>query len=494
MFRLLFLLALGVLGSLGGRAQELPYFSPDTTQRHELAVAQRNAVKARLLVPKTGSSEYRDHYRRVVAEAADDVYNSIRYAALLDPVLEPYVQGVFARILMANPQLPATTRLVLTRNPEPNAHAAGNSTVLLNLGLLPRLENESQLAYILCHELAHLACRHLETGLQERLLALHSKQMKQEFRRIINSEYNISSKLKDLALGFSLNTNYHHRRFEKQADSLGYVLLARTSYEAPQAYRTLQLLDGIDRPENPTPLPLRTYFSCADFPRPFEVLLTKANSIFTVAVPKSTLEATDTLKSHPDCGKRMRYLQVLAGGRVAEGPQPASPPEFERVRRLSRQELVQSWFDYECYDHALFEALQLLGQDPGNTYLRSIVQLSLFELRHHLQNHTFAEVVSTISPGQAANFNALLRALNDLQFDDFRGLSTCFAQAGGAPAPAAPTNEFALAARYASTVLAAEPSAPAALALRADYERQYPKGRFTALLFPASKPKAKGRH
>ena len=224
------------------------------------------------------------------------------------------------------------------------------------------------------------------------------------------------------------------------------------------------------------------------------MLLTKPNSIFTVAVPKSTLETTDTLKSHPDCGKRMRYLQVLAGGRVAEGPQSASPPEFERVRRLSRQELVQSWFDYECYDHALFEALQLLGQDPSNTYLRNIVQLSLFELRQHLQNHTFAQVVSTISPGQAANFNALLRALNDLQFDDFRGLSACFAQAVGAPAPAAPTNEFALAARYASTVLAAEPSAPAALALRADYERQYPKGRFTELLFPAPKPKAKGRH
>ncbi|MDQ2773165.1 MAG: M48 family metallopeptidase [Bacteroidota bacterium] len=495
MLRLLFLLALGALGPLGSRAQELPYFSPDTTQRHQLAVAQRRAAQAGLLVPTTGSSAYRDHYRRVVAEASADVYNSIRYSALLDPVLEPYVQRVFARILAANPQLPATTRLVLSRNPEPNAHAAGNSTIMLNLGLLPRLENESQLAYILCHELAHIACRHLETGLRERLTALHSKQMQQDFRRIIDSEYNISSQIKALALGFSLNTSYHHRRFEKQADSLGYVLLARSSYEAPQAYRTLQVLDGVDRPENPAPLPLRTYFSCAEFPRPFGDAPARPASIFTVReAEKTVLETSDTLKSHPDCGKRMRYVQALAGGRVADGPQPPSPSDFDRIRRLSRLELVQSWFDYECYDHALFEALHLLGTDPANAYLRDMVQLSLFELRQHLQNHTYSEVVSNSSPRQDAGFNTLLLALNDLGLDDFRGLSACFAQAGGPPAPAARPNEFALAARYTSTVLAAEPEAPAALALRADYERQYPQGRFTKLLFPAPKPKAKGQH
>jgi predicted Zn-dependent protease len=70
-------------------------------------------------------------------------------------VLNPYVQRVFDHIRQANPQLPPV-QLVLSRNPEPNAHAVGNSTVMLNVGLLGRLENESQLAYILCHELAHV--------------------------------------------------------------------------------------------------------------------------------------------------------------------------------------------------------------------------------------------------------------------------------------------------------------------------------------------------
>jgi Zn-dependent protease with chaperone function len=484
MYRLLCLVLLGWLSAATARAQDeayRPFYTPDTLRRHELAVAQRAALRAEMPVPKAGSSDYREHYRRVVQEASADVYNAIRYAALLDPVVEPYVQQVFARIVRANPQLPAGTRLVLTRNPEPNARAVGRSTVLLNLGLLPRLENESQLAYVLCHELAHGASHHLETGLHDRLTAIHSKELKREFRRIIDSEYNINSQLKALALGFSLSSSYHHRRFERQADSLGYVLLARTSYEAPQAYRTLQLLDVIDQPENPAPLPLAAQFSCVEFPRTFGAPAA-STSIFTVkAAAKTVFETSDTLKSHPDCGKRMRFVQSLAQGRVAEGAQP-SPPEFDRIRRLSRLELVQSWFDYDCYDHALFEALQLLPQQPQSGYLRSMVQLSLLGLRQHLQQHTFNEVVSNVSERQAANFSELLRTLYALRPDDFGELSACFARTAppaGAPAVA---DEFALAGRFAAAALAAPPTDPAVLALQGDYLRRYPQGRFKALL------------
>ena len=488
MLRILLLLLLGP-GAYRAAAQDrpyLPYYSSDTSRVYQLAVAQRGAVKAHFVVPKAGSGDYRAHYRRVVQEVADDVFNTVRHAALLDPVLEPYVQQVFARILAANPQLPAGARLVLTRSPEPNARAVGNGTVLLNVGLLPRLENDSQLAFILCHELAHVACRHMETGLREHLTAVHSQELRREFRRIINSEYNIGSQIKALALGFSLNTSYHSRRHEQQADSLGYVLLARTAYEAPQAYRALQLLDTIDEPETAAPVALPTYFSCANFPRAFAGAARPA-SIFTVQATATVLETTDTLKSHPDCAKRMRYLHKLARGQVADGP-PASPAvAFARIRAISRLEVVQSWFDYDCYDHALFEALQLLPQQPQSAYLRSVVVLSLFGLRQHLQAHTYNAVVSNASKHNPANFNELLRVLHGLRYEDFAGLSACFAQATGLAA-AAPADEYALAARYAASALATETAAAAAL--RAQYQQQYARGKFGPLLFPAPRPKA----
>ena len=468
-----------------------PYYSPDTVQVQQLAAAHRAAVQLALAVPKTGSGEYRDHYRKVAREAAAEVYNSVRYSALLDPVLNPYVQGVFQQIVRANPQLPAA-RLVLSRNPEPNAHAVGSSTVLLNLGLLARLENESQLAFVLCHELAHMQARHMETSLREQLTTIHGKELKRAVRRIVAEEYNIGSKLKALALGMSLNSTYHQRKHEKQADSLGYVLLKRTGFEAPQAYRALQLLDKIDEPRGETSLALARYFGCAAFPYPLAPALPKPKSIFTVAAPAQTaLELTDTLKSHPDCGKRMGYLRALAQGQVADGP-PATPPTpaFAQMRALSQLEVVQSWFDYDCYDHALFEALLLLPEQPDNTYLHAVVTLSLFELHQHLLNHRFTEVVGNVSRYNPASFNQLLTTLYAWQAADYSGLSACFAQATAAAAPAPPANEYALAAQYAAAVLAA---APAAAPLRQQYLARYQHGRFRPLLFPETPAKKSSR-
>jgi len=111
-----------------------------------------------------------------------------------------------------------------------------------------------------------------------------------------------------------------------------------------------------------------------------------------------------------------------------------------------------------------------------------MVQLSLFKLRQHLRAHTFSEVVSNVSERQAANFNELLRTLHELRTDDFRELSACFARAAPPAEVPAPADEFALAGRYATATLAAPPTDPAVLALRDDYRRCYPHGRFTALL------------
>ncbi|RZK51413.1 MAG: hypothetical protein EOO59_15085, partial [Hymenobacter sp.] len=173
----LFIVILGLAGATPAAAQapaELPFYSPDTVRVQQLAAAHRASVQQHFAAttPRAASGEYRDHYHKIAQEAAAEVYNSVRYAALLDPVLEPCVQRVFGQIKAANPQLPPV-QLVLSRNPVPNAHALGNGTVMLNVGLLAHLENEAQLAFILCHELAHVQARHMDTGLRTSLTTWH---------------------------------------------------------------------------------------------------------------------------------------------------------------------------------------------------------------------------------------------------------------------------------------------------------------------------------
>ncbi|NVO32890.1 M48 family metalloprotease [Hymenobacter lapidiphilus] len=489
------LLLVLLLGIWDARAQSVPvsrpYFMPDTVRAYKLARAHRTALLAQLEgAALPGNADYRNHYRRISTEAATDIYNTIRYSALLDTVLDAAVQRIFSRIQQGNPTL-RDVELVLVRNPEPNAYAVGR-TVVLNVGLLPTLENESQLAYVLCHELAHVQSRHLQTTLHERLSTLHSRDMRRQVRHIVQAEYNINSRMKELVMGLSLSSSYHQRRHERQADSLGYELLRRTSYAAPQAYRTLQLLDVADAPASETNPELARYFGCGGLAGRFATAPAPAKSIFTVAGPEKTpLQTTDTLKSHPDCAKRMAYLHGLAGGQIAEGPQPVAPA-FARLRDLSRLEVLQSWFDTECYDHALYEALRLLPQQPAaDSYARAIVQLSLYQLRQRLTEHRFTEVVSNSSSPQPAAFSQYLRTLHELRATDYADLSACFAQLPTSPAPvaASDSDEYALAARYAAAALAPDP-APAAT-LRRQYLADYPRGRLRELLFAESQIKRK---
>ncbi|MCR5889190.1 M48 family metalloprotease [Hymenobacter sp. J193] len=412
-------------------------------------------------------------------ETSTQAYNAIRHSALLDSLLNPAVQRVFKAILQANPQLPAA-RLVLTRNPEPNARAVGNSTIILHVGLLPALENESQLAFILCHELAHIQSRHMETALATQLTALHSREFRREVRRIVQAEYSINSHMKNLVMGMSLNQAYHQRRHERQADSLGYVLLRRTRYKAPQAYRTLELLNTIDKESYQDALPLNRVFSCPEVAHALTAAPASAASIFTVKpAEKTLLETSDTLKSHPDCAKRMHYLRTLTQDQLAEGPQ-AVEPGFSHLREASRLEVLQSWFDTSCYDHALFEALRLLRQQPQSEYLRSVVVLSLYELHRHLQEHRFTEVVANVSKHQPEPFNEFLRVLNSLRLADYTALTACLAQSTEAPPTA--TNEYALAARYAAAALANDQAQAATLLHQ--YQARFSAGRFSSLLFP----------
>jgi hypothetical protein len=184
----------------------------------------------------------------------------------------------------------------------------------------------------------------------------------------------------------------------------------------------------------------------------------------------------------------MRYVRELAQGQVADGPQAPASGEFARIRQAGRLEVVQRWFDYECYDRALFEALQQLRAQPQQPYLRHMVVLSLYKLHRHMEKHTFAAVVANVTPRNPEAFNLLLRNLHALSLGDFQGLAACFAQQAPPAAPAA--DEYALAARYAAAVLAHDPN-PAAL--QRQYQQQYKGGRFDAVLFPLPKTASRAR-
>src|SRR5882672_802504 len=132
-----------------------------------------------------------------------------------DPALQAYIQGIACRV--AGPHCDGI-RVYVVRTPTFYASMAPNGMVRVGTGLLLRVANEAQLAYVLGHEIAHYLRR-------------HSLQRWEDIRA---KSANIANE-RDSIAAFS-------RENEREADQLGYELLVKAGYdprEAPRAWERL---------------------------------------------------------------------------------------------------------------------------------------------------------------------------------------------------------------------------------------------------------------
>src|SRR5262245_25727508 len=85
---------------------------------------------------------------------------------LFHSLVTDYVASDYQKVVAANGNIGPRLQLFISRSGVPNAFNSGDGNVVVNIGLLPYLENESQLAFVLCHELAHQYFDHTEKYLE----------------------------------------------------------------------------------------------------------------------------------------------------------------------------------------------------------------------------------------------------------------------------------------------------------------------------------------
>jgi predicted Zn-dependent protease len=134
------------------------------------------------------------------------------------------------------------------RDPVPNAFALPNGSVYVNTGLISLLDNESQLAAILAHEITHVLKRH--SYLQNR-----STRKKFLTLNIINAiaAWNPAGGVVGAAIGIIaavspfilISTVYGYSRdLEKEADLKGVDLLMTAEYPPEEMVKALKLLSN----------------------------------------------------------------------------------------------------------------------------------------------------------------------------------------------------------------------------------------------------------
>lgn len=157
---------------------------------------------------------YKERYDRIVK-----MYDRKEIVASTEAV--SYLQQLTTEIVKNNPALQSLQpRICLSRAWWPNASSMGEGTILFNIGLFHKLSNEGQVAFVICHELAHLYLNHSNNSINRYVTTVHSEEFKAEIKRIEKSQYKQNAQLEALVKTLSFRNRRHSREYETEADSL----------------------------------------------------------------------------------------------------------------------------------------------------------------------------------------------------------------------------------------------------------------------------------
>ena len=341
---------------------------------------------------------------------------------------QQYLDALVAEIVQANPMLQKLAiHCYFSRSGTPNASYIGEGVILFNMGLFTRLENESQAAFVLCHELAHLYLKHSENAIHNYVTTLNSKAVQQELKRIKSAEFKQREELEKLVKGITFNSRRHSRDHESDADSMAVALMQQTKFSTREALSALALLDDIDTDTLNVENSLRALFNAKDYPFKNKWLAKEEGLLGGHAQLDKDKPLEDSLKTHPDCATRIRVLQkLLSAYPAAHTTKPNDNLTFQQLKNTFAYEVVEYAFSNKNYTASLFYTLRLLQTYPSDPYL--ITQAGKIFNGFYLaqKTHTLSKVTALPSPQYPANYNLLLQFVQNLYREELASINYHF--------------------------------------------------------------------
>lgn len=271
-------------------------------------------------------------------------------------LLNEYVNRVADSLLVGNPELRKKIQIYVLRSSALNAFATDAGVIYINVGLLARIENEAQLAYIIAHEIVHFQNRHVISGYV--------------FRESSHDDYR---KTREEYEEFIITSHNYSQSLEYEADSIGYDLFAKSNYQLKSAASTFDLLESAEGP----------VFDHDFGPDYFNVngILPKIDTI-TSDKGERTLKITvfasgsisDSLKkklsTHPETKERKKKIETaLTKTKSKEGKQfLRSKEEFDKMRTAARCEHLNVLLSEGLYAEALTTSVGMQKEYPSELF------------------------------------------------------------------------------------------------------------------------------
>ncbi|MFQ5995528.1 MAG: M48 family metalloprotease [Acidiferrobacterales bacterium] len=167
-----------------------------------------------------------------------------------EPETEQWLSRVASRIYPEPTDSYINYRVFLIRDPSPNAFALADGQIYIHTGMLARLQNESQVAGLMAHEVNHVAGHH-------HVVAFRSARKKAIASMVLGSVLgglggDWGSLIAGIAdVGFAMSVLGYSRQLEEEADRRAVGLLRESGYDSAELPKIFDTMNNDPEGESP---------------------------------------------------------------------------------------------------------------------------------------------------------------------------------------------------------------------------------------------------
>lgn len=277
-------------------------------------------------------------------------------SVLFNDEVSVYLASVLNEIIKPYPELQNKIRIYAVKSPIVNAYTTNNGIIFVNLGLLARLENEAQLAFILSHEVVHYQKKHVINAYVNNVEITRGRgdyrKLSMQDKSFVKSKYS--------------------KELESEADLGGVEIYLKSSYKRDSIHQVFDILKTAE-----FPLMWGGSFNSEVF-EDSKYIFPDTLELRALRRPKTDENVDDSESTHPNIRKRKRAVARKLGNGGAGDDFRISKAQFFKTRKLAQFELCRTHLIEHDFLEALGLALSLQRENPESSYLRETIAKALY--------------------------------------------------------------------------------------------------------------------
>lgn len=373
--------------------------------------------------------KYKKNIESIILERKKDFIKNIEDSTyVFDEVINSYVNSILREIYKSNSNVENKDfYFFIDKSPIPNAACYGNGIFTVNLGLFNFVNSDDELAFILCHEIAHFVLEHNDKSLLKYVETVNSKDTKKELKKIKKQEFGKRRAYSDFIEKLNFNFLKRSRSAELQADSLGFVLYNRTRFDKLASISALKNLDPVDDIIFNENSQISLHFDFEAYPFK-DSWVQKEQTLFELDdVSDDYSFNKDSLKTHPDIPLRIEVLTKMI--KDDNENTNSSLDNIKKIKEHISLLTIKNSLDDKKIDFALYQTLILFNKKEIDEKTYCLIISNLLQKVYELKiNHQFGKYISPVSPfSDEKHLNEVKLFLHNIELKNIKkiGLNFC---------------------------------------------------------------------